>query len=69
MSGVETQSLLRVGIEHELGERAAEAEKIYRRLRIEMPRQPDVPNLLGLKCAKSDRMERRFASFSIRCKG
>lgn len=50
-------SLLRVGIEHELGGRVAEAEKIYRRLLVEMPEQPDVPNLLGSICAKSDRME------------
>ncbi|MGD0462614.1 MAG: tetratricopeptide repeat-containing glycosyltransferase family protein [Tepidisphaeraceae bacterium] len=57
MSEAETKSLLRVGIEHELAGRVAEAEKIYRRLLIEAPQQPDVPNLLGSICAKSDRME------------
>jgi Tfp pilus assembly protein PilF len=57
MSEAETKSLLRVAIEHELGGRVAEAEKVYRLLLVEMPGDPDVPNLLGSLCAKSDRME------------
>jgi Tfp pilus assembly protein PilF len=57
MAEADPNSLLRFAIERERGGHVADAENIYRQLLIELPRNSDVPNLLGSICAKSERME------------
>ncbi|HEY1922212.1 MAG TPA: tetratricopeptide repeat protein, partial [Tepidisphaeraceae bacterium] len=57
MAEADPNSLLRFAIERERGGHVADAEKIYRQLLAELPENPDVPNLLGSVCARSERME------------
>jgi Tfp pilus assembly protein PilF len=57
MAEADPNSLLRHAIERERGGHVADAEKLYRQLLVDLPLNPDVPNLLGSICARSERME------------